>query len=128
VVDFTKKEIVTNPTYDVMWSNPLQTVNAPWTASNLVPGQKNTLTGFVQDAYLNDYAFDSQHHLFQTKGVAFDPNSNAVQIVKFESMESFLFYATLFLFSDTKKRKKDKIEDPAIGISLHMLPNLTRRY
>jgi hypothetical protein len=69
-----------------MWANPLQTVNAPWTGSNLVPGQRNVLTGYVQDAYMNNYSFDSQHHLFQTKGVALDPSSNSIQIIKFESM------------------------------------------
>jgi len=98
-----------------MWNNPLQTVQTPWGMGNLVPGERNTLTGFVEDAYMNDYAFDSQHHAFQSTGkkererkrerknflVSFsilsflflialgkgvDPNSNNIQITSFESM------------------------------------------
>jgi hypothetical protein len=67
VVDFTKREIQTNPTADVLWQ-PLQTVNAPWTHSSVVPGQKNTVTGFVEDASINDYSFDFHHHQFQAHG------------------------------------------------------------
>lgn len=52
-----------------MWNHPLQTVQAPWGMGNLVPGERNTLTGFVEDTYMNDYAFDSQHHAFQATGI-----------------------------------------------------------
>lgn len=93
VVDFTKKEISTNPTYDVMWNNPLQTAHVPWTSNNIVPGERNIITGFVQDAYINDYCFDSQHHLFQATGKAFSPDSNSIQVTRFENK---------------KKRKKEK--------------------
>jgi len=102
VVDFTKRQITTNPTYDVMWNNPLQTVQTPWGTGNLVPGERNTLTGFVEDAYLNDYAFDSQHHAFQSTGKGLDPNSNAVQITSFENK---------------KKRKKENKVEPKTEVN-----------
>jgi pre-mRNA-processing factor 17 len=95
VVDFSKKEIHINPTYDVMWENPLQNVQGPWITNDIIPGQRNVLTGYVEDAFINDYSFESQHHKFQTTGKGFDPNSNLEINAKFENK---------------KKRKKDELD------------------
>ena len=38
-----------NATYEELWQ-PAAGPHAPWTGNNLVPGQRNNLAGFVEDA------------------------------------------------------------------------------
>jgi len=78
VVDHTKRQILTNPTYKELW-RPEQGPQAPWASNcSIVPGQQNTLTGFVEDAGVNDWAFDLQYNLFSAQGCALDPSSNVM--------------------------------------------------
>lgn len=65
------RQVFTNPTYEELWKPELGPVT-PW-GPTVAPGQKNILTGFVQDEAINDYLFEQQHHLFQTNGYAVDP-------------------------------------------------------
>jgi pre-mRNA-processing factor 17 len=65
--------VYTNPTYQEMWKPEVGPVT-PW-GIGVAPGQKNILTGFVQDEAINDFVFEQQHHKFQTKGQATDPGN-----------------------------------------------------
>lgn len=65
------RQVFTNPTYNELWKPELGPAT-PWGMS-VAPGQKNILTGFVQDEAINDYLFEQQHHLFQTTGEAIHP-------------------------------------------------------
>jgi len=77
MIDFKSAKVFTNPTYSELWQNPVQGAYAPWSNMNVVPGgPKNIVTGFVEDASVNDWAFDLQLNSFQSKGHAFDPQSN----------------------------------------------------
>jgi len=99
-----KKKIYYNPTYNELWK-PRQGPQAEW-ANNcaIVPGQLNTLNGFVEDAGINDVAFDIQHNMFTTYGHAEDPTNCEVTIFR-------------------QKEKKRKVKEPEVendGIPLEV--------
>eukprot|EP01125_Pyxidicula_operculata_P010466 TRINITY_DN3440_c0_g1_i1.p1 TRINITY_DN3440_c0_g1~~TRINITY_DN3440_c0_g1_i1.p1 ORF type:complete len:524 (+),score=126.78 TRINITY_DN3440_c0_g1_i1:44-1573(+) len=83
VIDHHKREIFTNPTAEDLWK-PIQGATAPWMTNSLMPGQNNTLTGFVEDANFNDYCFDREFYEFSKTGVATDPSNNTNFVVRKE--------------------------------------------
>eukprot|EP01124_Arcella_intermedia_P003990 TRINITY_DN1225_c0_g1_i1.p1 TRINITY_DN1225_c0_g1~~TRINITY_DN1225_c0_g1_i1.p1 ORF type:complete len:537 (+),score=103.91 TRINITY_DN1225_c0_g1_i1:153-1613(+) len=92
VVDHTKTHIYSNPTYEELW-RPEQGPQAPWATCSIVPGQRNTLNGFVEDTGVNDWAFDEQHNLFSSLGYALNPDSNSEYVFR----------------QKEKKRKKEEV-------------------
>jgi len=82
VVNVKDSQVFTNPTYQNLWK-PEQGPTPPWGLS-VARGQKNILTGFVQDEAMNDFVFEQQHHLFQTTGMAEDPTEKNRIIVAIE--------------------------------------------
>jgi hypothetical protein len=56
---------------------PIQGPTMPF-SSAIIPGQKNTLTGFVEDEAVNDEVFKQQYSQFAVKGYAIDPSMPTV--------------------------------------------------
>eukprot|EP01130_Rhizamoeba_saxonica_P013283 TRINITY_DN565_c0_g1_i1.p1 TRINITY_DN565_c0_g1~~TRINITY_DN565_c0_g1_i1.p1 ORF type:complete len:525 (-),score=133.04 TRINITY_DN565_c0_g1_i1:33-1607(-) len=73
LVGSTTTYISVNPTYDQMYK-PVKGANAPWLGASVAPGQRNIVTGFVQDHYMNDSMFDHQHNAYFTNGFAESPD------------------------------------------------------
>ncbi|EPB73633.1 WD domain, G-beta repeat protein [Ancylostoma ceylanicum] len=73
IVDPRTKELKTNPTYDQLFqpeagpSNPFKSDNQK--------AQKNTLTGFVEPAHINDFHFTRELRSFDTLGYARNPTA-----------------------------------------------------
>lgn len=50
----------------------------------LVPGAKNTLTGYVEDHHMNDFQFSEQYDSFRNQGFAADPDKRGTVIAKYK--------------------------------------------
>eukprot|EP01128_Nolandella_sp_AFSM9_P010776 TRINITY_DN74_c0_g1_i2.p1 TRINITY_DN74_c0_g1~~TRINITY_DN74_c0_g1_i2.p1 ORF type:complete len:542 (+),score=120.92 TRINITY_DN74_c0_g1_i2:663-2288(+) len=94
VIDPTKTEVTYNAPVEEMWSATAGPT-APWLGKSVVPGQRNTLNGFVEDAYVDAHSFESMHRMFVADGVTLDPTTGAT------------------LHRTVRKRKAPQVEMPA---------------
>jgi len=72
-------QIYYNPTVNELY-RPIQGVKTPWSESSIIPGQRNILTGYVEDTFVNDISFNEQLYNFQNFGQALHPNSREITI------------------------------------------------
>jgi pre-mRNA-processing factor 17 len=66
-----------NPEYDAMWSSAPGAYHPVHSKPSLENGMNNTLTGFVEDAVVDSYAFEEQLHAFNNRGYALDPTGQS---------------------------------------------------
>ncbi|VDP28634.1 unnamed protein product [Schistosoma mattheei] len=71
-VDPQSHELIHNPTYEELFAPSFGPVNPFKSEKQLAP--KNTLTGYVEEAHVNKFAFENQHRTFMTYGYAEDPS------------------------------------------------------
>ncbi|CAH8644532.1 unnamed protein product [Schistosoma rodhaini] len=71
-VDPQSNELIHNPTYEELFAPSFGPVNPFKSEKQLAP--KNTLTGYVEEAHVNKFAFENQHRTFMTYGYAEDPS------------------------------------------------------
>lgn len=67
------KELNYNPRYEELWAPRLGPDNPNITEFH--KASKNTLTGFVESANVNDFQFENQRKTFFSKGFAYDPSA-----------------------------------------------------
>ena len=65
-----------NPRYEELWTPQLGPDNPK--LSEFHKAQKNTLTGFVENASFNDFQFENQRRTFESFGYAVDPSATVV--------------------------------------------------
>ena len=70
------KELAYNPRYEDMWTPKCGPDNPNVTEFHKKP--KNTITGYVEKAVVNEFHFDNQRKTFHSYGYALDPSSNTV--------------------------------------------------
>ena len=69
------KELMYNPRYEDLWAPRLGPQNPNVTAFHR--SVKNTLTGYVESANVNEFHFENQRKTFIAKGIAYDPSEDA---------------------------------------------------
>jgi pre-mRNA-processing factor 17 len=74
-VDHNVKELNYNPKYEELWTPKCGPDNP--NLSDHHKAVKNTLSGFVEPATINDFQFDVQRKTFVSYGYAIDPTENA---------------------------------------------------
>jgi pre-mRNA-processing factor 17 len=70
------KELTFNPKYEDLWAPRFGPDNPH--VSDFHKSVKNTLTGFVEAASVNEFQFENQRKTFIAKGFAYDPSTDAV--------------------------------------------------
>ncbi|XP_066279369.1 pre-mRNA-processing factor 17-like isoform X2 [Branchiostoma lanceolatum] len=74
----TTKEVAYNPTYDQLFAPQIGPVNPFKTQQD--QAHKNTLSGFVEEAHVNDFTFEVQRRTFHSYGYAVDPSHDPAGI------------------------------------------------
>lgn len=69
------KELAYNPRYEDLWAPRLGPDNP--NVSEFHKSVKNTLTGFVEPANVNEFHFENQRKTFAIKGIAYDPSNDS---------------------------------------------------
>lgn len=70
-IDHSTKEITTNLTYDELYAPELGPENPFLTQQQ--KAKRNTLSGYVEKAYINEFQFENQRRTFSSYGYATDP-------------------------------------------------------
>ena len=116
-MDDTGKELTYNPRYEELWA-PKYGPDNPM-VSDHHKAIKNTLSGYVEKACVNDFQFDNQRKTFFSYGYAIDPSSNVTGGDKIigkaeEALDNKV--ATVFESKPLRpkdKRRRDRNDDPA---------------
>lgn len=117
-LDPTATEVKYNPKYEELYapvvgpSNPFKTQQQA--------ASKNHLAGFVEDAHVNEFQFETQRRTFQSYKYAYDPSatdsSEGDKLIGSEASATEAEFKTVF--EDNKKRpldkrKREKNSDPS---------------
>jgi len=111
-------EIKYNPKYEELYA-PVAGPENPFKTQQQ-SAHKNTLAGFVEDAHVNAFQFETQRRTFHSYGYAYDPSTTGEgegdKLVGSEVAAQDTEFKTVF--EDVKKRpldkrKRDKNTDPA---------------
>ena len=73
-LDPASKEVKYNPKYDDLFAPVVGPVDPNKDEDDYAP--KNSLTGFIEKAHVNDFQFDLQRKTFHSYGYAMDPSTN----------------------------------------------------
>ncbi|XP_033120463.1 pre-mRNA-processing factor 17-like [Anneissia japonica] len=73
-VDFTKKEVNFNPTYDQLFAPKVGPVNPFKTQQALA--HRNTTAGYAEPTHFNPFTFENQRKTFHSYGYALDPSTD----------------------------------------------------
>ena len=73
-LDPASKEVEYNPKYDDLFAPVVGPVDPNKDEDDYAP--KNSLTGFIEKAHVNDFQFDLQRKTFHSYGYAMDPSTN----------------------------------------------------
>lgn len=65
-----------NPRYEELWAPKLGPDNPNISEFHKAP--KNTITGYVEAASVNDFQFENQRRTFMSYGYAYDPSFDVV--------------------------------------------------
>lgn len=76
IINPTLKMVEHNPKFTDMWL-PAEGPSNPYHTGGLAPGQKNTLTGYVEKHEMNNFSFTEQYHTFHNWGHAANPSDAA---------------------------------------------------
>jgi pre-mRNA-processing factor 17 len=115
-VDPATKEIEYNPKYEQL-AAPIVGPENPF-LTKLQAAAKNTLTGYVERADLNDFQFEAQRRTFHSYGYALDPSvdaNNTVQPKYIGEVEKAEAVSGLTVFESSKSRPGDKRKRLARG-------------
>ena len=74
-MDHECKDLAYNARYEDLWAPRLGPENP--NVSEFHKSVKNTLTGFVEPANVNEFHFENQRKTFIAKGIAYDPSADA---------------------------------------------------
>ena len=114
-LDPSVKEVKYNPKYEDLYAPEVGPAN-PF-KSDQQKGPKNTITGHIEPAHLNDFQFELQRKTFHSYGFAQDPSVNMTgtesaegtdKVVVGENIDAEASKSGLSVFEDTKIRPKDK--------------------
>jgi len=107
-LDPSAAEVKYNPKYEELFapsigpSNPFKT--------NQQKAKKNTLAGYVEEAHVNEFQFETQRRTFTSFGYAYDPSNTSAaegdKLVGDEAAAAEVDFKTVF--EDTKERPLDK--------------------
>lgn len=107
-LDPNKKEVLYNPKYEELYAPVLGPANPNQTQQEAA--NKNILSGFVEDAHVNEFQFETQRRTFHSYGYAYDPSvgdeSRGDTMVGSQEGAENADYKTVF--EDNKKRPLDK--------------------
>ncbi|ESO89247.1 hypothetical protein LOTGIDRAFT_205766 [Lottia gigantea] len=116
-LDPTTKEIKFNPKYDELYAPQVGPVNPYKTQqANAV---KNTLSGYVEPAHINNFHFDNQRKTFASYGYAIDPSVDITQVeekiigdtITAEEKKGATVFENLIKIKSSEKRKREKNKD-----------------
>lgn len=108
------KELMHNPRYEEMWTPTLGPDNP--LVSDFHKAPKNTLTGYVEPANVNDFQFENQRRTFNSFGYAYDPSFSANQIIGDIAQATENNVVSVFEKSKLRpkdKRKRERNDDPS---------------
>ncbi|XP_006826002.1 pre-mRNA-processing factor 17-like [Saccoglossus kowalevskii] len=118
-IDPTSKEVMYNPQFEQMFGPSIGPANPYKTKQEAAP--KNTLAGYVEDAHVNAFTFETQRRTFTSYGYALDPTVDSANLeggkyVGEVSEAKKTEGKTVFETSKPRvgdKRKKVKLNDPS---------------
>ncbi|CAG0898940.1 unnamed protein product [Darwinula stevensoni] len=108
-IDPTTKELSYNPKYEELFAPHVGPLNPFLTQQQRA--HKNTLSGFVEPAHLNEFQFENQRRTFQSYGYAVDPTAEIGEVEKGEiigDVEAAKEQKLKTVFESTKLREADK--------------------
>ncbi|THD20177.1 Pre mrna splicing factor pre mrna processing fac tor [Fasciola hepatica] len=105
-VDPRTRELAHNPTYEQIYAPTYGPTNPFKSEKQLAP--KNMLTGLVEEAHVNPFAFENQHRTFMSYGYAQDPSVEGGQDRQLVGeMENAELNKGKTVFEKAPKRKGD---------------------
>jgi len=107
-LDPTAKEVKYNPKYEELYAPVVGPANPFKTQQQAAT--KNNLAGFVEDAHVNEFQFETQRRTFHSYGFAYDPSNTAAEegdtMIGSEISAAEAEFKTVF--EDNRKRPLDK--------------------